>query len=63
MWQDFLGFMGFVFNADLLITYGWRLLDGLRVTAEVVVISCGLGFVLAYPLSRARMSPAKSARR
>ena len=46
----------FVFNFDLLATWGLRLLSGLRVTAEVVLISCSLGFVLAYPISRARMS-------
>ena len=34
-------------------TYGWRLLVGLRVTVEVVAISCALGFVLSYP-GRAR---------
>ncbi len=47
---------GFVVNIDLLSTYGYRLLLGLQITAEVVLISCSLGFVLAYPLSRARMS-------
>jgi len=56
MRETLVSLLGFVFNTDLLITYGWRLVLGLRVTAEVVVISCGLGFVLAYPLSRARMS-------
>ena len=44
------------FNADLLHEYGWRLLDGLRITALVVGISCSLGFVLAYPVCLARMS-------
>jgi polar amino acid transport system permease protein len=56
MLQDLAGFAAFVFNLDLLGTWGLRLLDGLRVTAEVVVISCGLGFVLAYPIAQARMS-------
>ena len=50
------GLLGFVFNADLLSQYGWRLLSGVRVTAEVVLISCGIGFMLAYPICRARMS-------
>jgi His/Glu/Gln/Arg/opine family amino acid ABC transporter permease subunit len=44
------------FDIDLLGTHLWRLLHGLCITAEVVLISCGLGFVLAYPLARARMS-------
>jgi polar amino acid transport system permease protein len=49
-------FLGFIFNTDLLGTYGYRLLLGLRMTVQVVAISCGLGFMLAYPLSLARMS-------
>ncbi len=56
MLQDLVGFLGFVFNLDLLETYGDRLLLGLRMTAEVVLISCGIGFLLAYPIARARMS-------
>ena len=48
------GIAGFVFNLDLLSTYGWRLLQGLRITAEVVLISCSLGFLLSYPLARGR---------
>jgi len=47
---------GFVFNFDLLAEYGWRLWAGLRLTALVVVLSCGLGFLLAYPICLARMS-------
>ena len=50
------GLLGFVFNADLLSQYGWRLLSGVRVTAEVVLLSCSIGFVLATPICRARMS-------
>jgi len=56
MLQDFTAIMAFVFNFDLLHEYGKRLLQGLQITAEVVVISCGIGFLLAYPLARARMS-------
>ena len=47
---------GFVYNADLLATYGWRLIDGLRITVIVVAISCSIGFVLAYPICVARMA-------
>lgn len=54
--QTLQGLGGFLFNYDLLSTYGLRLLAGLRITAEVVLISCVLGFLLAYPLARARMS-------
>lgn len=50
------GALDFVFNTGLLATYGWRFLDGLRVTLLVVGISASLGFVLAYPLCRARMA-------
>lgn len=49
-------FLGFIFNTDLLAEYGWRLVDGLRITLIVVVASCSLGFVLAYPICMARMS-------
>ena len=48
--------IGFVYNADMLATYGGRLLDGLRITAIVVGVSFVIGFVLAYPLCLARMS-------
>ena len=50
------GLFGFIVNVDLLSTYGWRLLDGLRITLTVVLVSCSLGFVLAYPICQARMS-------
>ena len=46
----------FLFNAELLQTYGWRLVLGLGITLKVVGLSCTLGFVLAYPICRARMS-------
>ncbi len=44
-----------LFDFDLLQTYGWRLLAGLWITLKVVSVSCVLGFVLAYPICRARM--------
>ena len=54
--QALQGLVGFVFNLDLLQTWGMRLLLGLRITAEVVLLSVATGFLLAYPLCRARMS-------
>ena len=48
--------LGAVLDLDLLRTWGWRLLSGLQITAEVVALACGMGFLLAYPLARARMS-------
>ena len=56
MWQGLQDLVAFVFNVALLAMWWPRLLDGLRITAEVVMISCGIGFVLAYPIARARMS-------
>ncbi len=56
MMETLHGIFDFVYNADLLSNYGWRLIQGLGVTVEIVVISCALGFVLAYPLSMARTS-------
>jgi polar amino acid transport system permease protein len=51
-----LGWLPFLFNVDLLQTHGWRLIAGLKITLQVVAISCSLGFVLAYPICKARMS-------
>ena len=48
--------LGGVLDLDLLQTWGMRLVSGLRITVTVVVVSCALGFALAYPLARARMS-------
>ncbi|MBV9538335.1 MAG: ABC transporter permease [Acidisphaera sp.] len=48
--------LGFVYDADLLSRYGWRLIEGLRITAIVVTSSCVIGFVLAYPICLARMA-------
>ena len=45
-----------LFNFDLLARYGGRLMDGLGMTLQVVGIACSLGFVLAYPICRGRMS-------
>ncbi len=49
-------FLGSLIDPDLLSTYGMRLLLGLRMTAQVVLISCSIGLVLSYPLARARMA-------
>jgi polar amino acid transport system permease protein len=56
MWGAIQGVLGVVVNLDLLSTWGWRLVQGLVVTVEIVVLSCSMGFVLAYPICRARMS-------
>ncbi len=45
-----------LFNFELLENYGARLIDGFIITLKVVGISCSLGFLLAYPLCRMRMS-------
>ena len=47
---------GYVLDLDLLETYGWRLWSGVLITIQVVLLSCSMGFVLAYPLARARMA-------
>lgn len=51
-----LAWLAAILDVDLLQTYGWRLVAGLRMTIEIVVISCSLGFFLAYPICRARLS-------
>ena len=49
-------------DLQLLSEYGWRLLAGLQVTAEVVTIACLIGFLLSYPVALARMSRNRAAR-
>src|SRR5690606_24122705 len=46
-------------NWDLLQRYGPRLLDGVLVTIELVVISVTLGLLIAVPLALARLSPSR----
>ena len=43
-------------NFELLAKYGPRMLDGLLVTMELVVLSVGLGLLLAIPVALARLS-------
>lgn len=50
------GLFPLLFNFDLLGTYGWRLVSGVIITFQVIATSSVLGFVLAYPICRARMS-------
>ena len=51
-----MGMLGQLLDLDLLQSWGWRLAQGFWITLEVVGLSCSLGFALAYPLARARMS-------
>ena len=54
--MQWLGAVDWLWDGELLRVWGWRLIAGLWMTVKVVGISCGLGFVLAYPVARARMS-------
>jgi polar amino acid transport system permease protein len=47
------------FNFDMLSQYGGRLITGLWITVQVVTISVSLGFLLAYPICRARMAKSR----
>lgn len=47
---------GFLINVPLLQEHGWRLLAGLQMTVELVGLACSIGFLLAWPVCRARMS-------
>ena len=49
-------------NLDLFERYGMRMLDGLLVTVELVVISVTLGALLALPIALARLSPSRTLR-
>ncbi len=48
--------LGFIANTELLATYGWRIVLGMKITALVVITSCSLGFVLAFAIAAARMT-------
>jgi len=54
--MHWLGAVDWLLDPELLRVWGWRLIAGLWITIKVVGISCGLGFLLAYPIARARMS-------
>ncbi len=56
MLQDLQNAFPVLLNVSLLDEYGARLVSGLIITLKVVGASCGLGFLLAYPICRARMS-------
>lgn len=56
MMEALQNFFPLLFNFDLLNIYGSRLISGLIITAEVIGTSSVLGFFLAYPICRARMS-------
>ncbi len=45
-----------LFDVSLLEQYGYRLLLGVLMTFKLIGISCGIGFLIAFPVSRARMS-------
>jgi polar amino acid transport system permease protein len=46
----------FIVNVDMLTTYWERILKGVWLTIQLVAISCSLGFLIAIPLARMRMS-------
>jgi|SRR5579872_989393 len=56
MLQSLWSTLAFIFDFDLLKENGWRLMAGLKITLQVMAISCSIGFFLAYPLGMARMS-------
>jgi polar amino acid transport system permease protein len=56
MLDSIMAFLRPLADLDLLQQNGGRLLDGLLMTLKVVGISCGIGFLLSYPIALARMS-------
>ena len=56
MMETLQNFFPLLFNFELLNNYGGRLISGLIITVEVIGTSSILGFFLAYPICRARMS-------
>ncbi|MCK0196182.1 ABC transporter permease [Ancylobacter sp. 6x-1] len=56
----FLQIMGLIgLNTDLMQRYGLRFLGGVWVTIELVVLSVGIGMLLAWPLAIARVEGGK----
>ncbi len=49
-------------NLEILNEYGWRMIEGLWVTIQLVVISTSLGAILAIPIALARMSQSRIVR-
>jgi polar amino acid transport system permease protein len=45
-----------LFNFEMMSRYGFRLVEGLWMTIQLVVISVPLGLLIAYPICKARMS-------
>lgn len=56
MLDSVMALLGPLIDIDLIQQNGARLLDGLVITLKVVGVSCGVGFLLSYPIARARMS-------
>lgn len=54
--DQLLAIVQFIVNVDMLALYWERILKGVWLTIQLVVISCFLGFVIAVPLARMRMS-------
>ena len=51
--------LGAILNFEMMSRYGWRLVDGVLITIKLVAVSVPLGFLIAYPICRARMSSNK----
>ena len=45
-----------ILNLDILSRYGWKMVQGLGLTLELVAVSVTLGFLAAYPIARARIA-------
>ncbi len=56
MLQSLLDNAAVLLNFEMLERYGFRLIEGLWMTIEVVTLSVTLGFLLAFPICKARMS-------
>lgn len=59
MLEDIWNTLGSIFNFEMMSRYGWRLVDGVWTTTEVVALSVPLGFLIGYFVCLARMSRSK----
>ena len=59
MFEGLWNTLGDILNFEMMSRYGWRLVDGVWTTVEVVGLSVPLGFFIGFLVCRARMSKSK----
>ena len=60
MMEFFRSWLGMAVDLDLIDRYGWRLVQGLGLTLQLVAVSVFIGFFFGLALAHARLSRAKA---